>query len=142
MAEFFALIASLDPSFDPTRQPPAPLDAFTRPRGGVFLLANLAGTPVGCAGVRRLDDHTAELRRVFVRDHARGCGVGRSLLASALVAARDLGYDRIRLDTGSYLRAAQALFRSVGFREIDDYNGNPFAGLWMELELAPPSSKR
>ena len=135
MEEFFALIGSHDPSFDPARQPPAPLAGFTPAHGGTFLIAELDDAPVGCAGLKRLDDDTAELRRVFVREGARGRGVGRALVAATLQAARDLGYTRIRLDTGSYLHAAQALFRASGFREIGDYNGNPFAALWMEVEL-------
>lgn len=141
VADFFALIASLDPRFDPGLQPPAPLEAFTPAQRGTFLLAELNGTAVGCAGLKQLDAETAELRRVFVREQARGRGVARALLAGVVSAARELGYARLRLDTGDYLHTAQALFRSTGFREIEDYNGNPFAGLWMELDLREPATQ-
>jgi GNAT superfamily N-acetyltransferase len=135
--EFFTELAARYPGFDPSRQPPAPVEAFTPPRGGAFFVAVLDDVTVGCAGLQRLDALTAELRRVFVRDVARGRGVARSLLAVVIETAHDLGYTRIRLDTGDRLHEAQALFRAQGFREIDDYNGNPFAALWMELSLSP-----
>ena len=135
VADFFAEIASRYPGFDPGRQPPAPLDAFTPETGGVFLVAFRGGDPIACAGLQRLDGTTGEVRRVFVREAARGEGVARVLLATLLETARDLGYERVRLDTGDRLPEARSLFRAVGFRDIDDYNGNPYAASWMELPL-------
>ncbi len=133
--DFFAEISSRYPGFDPARQPPAPLDAFTLPRGGVFLVATLDDVPVGCAGLQRLDSATGEVRRVFVREATRGRGVARALLTRLVETARDLGYVRLRLDTGDRLPEAVALFRSADFRDIPDYNDNPFAAFWMELSL-------
>ena len=135
MADFFAEIAARYPGFDPANQPPAPLEAFTTPRGGVFLIATLADAPVGCAGMQRLDAITGEVRRVFVRETGRGQGAARALLAGLADTARDLGYERLRLDTGDRLPEAVQLFRTAGFRDIDDYNGNPYAAHWMELTL-------
>jgi GNAT superfamily N-acetyltransferase len=135
VADFFAEIAARYPGFDPAKQPPAPLEAFTMPRGGVFLIATLADASVGCAGMQRLDAVTGEVRRVFVRETARGRGAGRELLAGLAKTARELGYQRLRLDTGDRLPEAVQLFRAVGFRTIDDYNGNPYAAYWMELTL-------
>jgi GNAT superfamily N-acetyltransferase len=135
VADFFAEIASRYPGFDPGRQPSAPLDAFTYEAGGVFLVAFRDGDPVACAGLQRLDGTTGEVRRVFVRETARGDGVARVLLATLLDTARDLSYERVRLDTGDRLPEARSLFRAFGFRDIDDYNGNPFAAHWMELRL-------
>lgn len=133
---FFAEIARrYGDDFDPARQPPAPLDAFTTAHGGTFVVAFLAGEPVGCAGIQRLDDEIAELRRVFVQEHARGHGAARALLAATLDAARELDYRRVRLDTGDRLPEARALFLDLGFSDIEDYNGNPFATWWMELAL-------
>lgn len=72
---------------------------------------------------------------MFVREAARGEGVARVLLTTLLETARDLGYERVRLDTGDRLPEARSLFRAFGFRDIDDYNGNPYAAYWMELPL-------
>jgi GNAT superfamily N-acetyltransferase len=101
----------------------------------VFLVALREGEPIGGAGLQRLDDATGELRRVFVRESARGGGVARTLLSALLESARDLGYERVRLDTGDRLPEARSLFLAFGFRDIADYNGNPYAAYWMERSL-------
>jgi N-acetylglutamate synthase-like GNAT family acetyltransferase len=93
------------------------------------------GRPVGCAGLQRLDASACEIRRVFVQEPARGEGVARGLLAALLDTARDLGYKRARLDTGDRLTEARSLFLALGFEDIDNYNGNPYAAYWMELAL-------
>jgi GNAT superfamily N-acetyltransferase len=135
VADFFALVRARYPAFEPGRQPPAPLEGFTEARGGTFLVAFLDGAPVGCAGLQRLDADTTELRRVFVRETARRRGVARALLAACVASAREAGYRRMRLDTGADLPEARALFLDLGFRDIEDYNDNPFATWWMELVL-------
>lgn len=135
VADFFAEIAARYPGFEPSRQPSAPLDAFTPETGGVFLVALREGEPIACAGLQRLDDVTGEVRRVFVRETARGGGVARTLLSALLESARDLGYEQVRLDTGDRLPEARSLFLAFGFRDIADYNGNPYAAYWMERSL-------
>ena len=135
VADFFDEVKSRYPGFDPSLQPAAPLDAFTADRAGAFLVAFRDGRPVGCAGLQRLDAATCEIRRVFVQESARGEGVARTLLAALLDTARELGYERARLDTGDRLTEARSLFLAFGFKDIDDYNGNPYAAYWMELAL-------
>jgi hypothetical protein len=51
-------------------------------------------------------------------------------------AAAELGYARVVLDTGERLPEARALFRSAGYVEIADYNGNPWAAYWFEKRLS------
>jgi GNAT superfamily N-acetyltransferase len=135
VADFFAALTLRYPGFDPANQPAAPHHAFTVDHGGVFLVGTLDGVPVGCAGLQRLDAATGEVRRVFVREAGRRHGVARALLAALIESAREAGYGRLRLDTGDRLPEAVGLFRSVGFYDIDDYNGNPYAAYWMELAL-------
>ena len=50
-------------------------------------------------------------------------------------AARGLGYELARLDTGDKLPEARSLFLAFGFKDIDNYNGSPYADYWMELAL-------
>jgi GNAT superfamily N-acetyltransferase len=135
VADFFTEVASRYPGFDPSLQPAAPLDAFTPAQGGMFLIAFRREYPVACAGLQRLDSTTCDVRRVFVREAARGEGVARTLLGALVDSARELGYERARLDTGDRLPEARSLFLSFGFRDIDDYNGNPYAAYWMELPI-------
>lgn len=103
----------------------------------VLLVASVDGEPVGCVALRRLDDETCEMKRMFVRPAARGTGAGRALATASLERARALGYRTMRLDTlPSRLEAAGALYRSLGFVEAGRYNANPIEGVvFMELQL-------
>jgi ribosomal protein S18 acetylase RimI-like enzyme len=108
---------------------------YVPPRGELFL-ARVDGQPAGCAGLRPLGERTAELKRLFVRPHYRGASLGRQLTEAALATARERGYARVRLDTTPGMEAAQALYRSLGFREIERYRLNPVHGAtFFELEL-------
>lgn len=95
---------------------PAP-DVFRAP-AGVFLVASADRRDVGCGGIARLDDETAELRRMYVAPDARGRGYGRVLLAALEDAARGLGYERLRLETGNLQVEALALYERVGYARI------------------------
>jgi ribosomal protein S18 acetylase RimI-like enzyme len=53
---------------------------------------------------------------VFVREEARGTGLGRALVALAIERARERGCRRLELDTGEDNAPAQSLYRSLGFR--------------------------
>ena len=72
---------------------------------------------------------------MYVTPAARGLGVGRRLLEELEAAAREMGYHRLRLDTGARQPDALGLFRTAGYEEIEDYNGNPFAAHWLEKDL-------
>jgi GNAT superfamily N-acetyltransferase len=105
------------------------------PPHGAFLVAHLGGNPVGCGAVRRLDEATAEIRRMWIDPAVRGGGIGRSLLAALEQAARDTGCSVVRLDTRADLPEALALYRSSGYRDIPAYNDNPYATHWLEKRL-------
>ena len=107
---------------------------FAEPRGR-FLLASLDESVVGCGGVRLLAPGVAEVKRMYVDPAARGAGLARRLLAALEAAARDLGAGVVRLDTGRDMAPAVGLYRSSGYREIEDYNANPDAGWWFERRL-------
>jgi GNAT superfamily N-acetyltransferase len=99
-------------------EPPA--SEFEAP-GGAFLVAELAGQPAGCGGICRYDERTAELRRMYVAPAARGRGVSRTLLAGLEDAARGLGYEALRLETGDRQHEAIGLYTSAGFGRIPCY---------------------
>jgi GNAT superfamily N-acetyltransferase len=104
----------------------ADLPAEYGPPDGAALLARLEdGTAVGFVGVRRFDDRDGELKRMFVDPAGRGSGAGRALAAAAVEAARAAGYERLLLDTVSWMTTAIAIYTELGFVEIDAYRFNP-----------------
>lgn len=119
------------PGWNPGIGPSADPEEFVHPRGR-FLVAYGDGRPVGCGGVKRLDEDTGEVKRLYVVPDARGRGVARKLLGGLEEAARELGWRTVRLDTGDGQPDALALFRSAGYEEIPDYNANPYARYWFE----------
>ena len=98
------------------------------PQGAALLVRSATGEAVGVVGVRRFDDTSAELKRMYVAPAARGSGTGRALGAAAVAAARELGYQRLLLDTVDAMAPAIELYRRLGFVEIDAYRHNPLPG--------------
>lgn len=85
-----------------------------------------SGAALGCVALRPLNPPgCCEMKRLYVTENGRGKGVGKSLLARAVQAARDLGYREIRLDTLPTMHAAIKMYRDVGFREIESYYDTP-----------------
>ena len=115
-----ASLAEIDAQYggQPGSGAPPRVEEFLPP-AGVFLVARLEGEPAGCGGVCRLDDDTAEIRRMYVVPSARGRGVGRAILDRLLDEARALGYRRIRLETGNRQLEAMRLYERAGFRRGD-----------------------
>jgi GNAT superfamily N-acetyltransferase len=103
---------------------------------GLILVAYAGREPVGIAALRALDSSTGEIKRMYVDPAHRGDGVGRLLLAELERRARERGFDAVRLDTHDRLSEANGLYRAMGYRRIDDYNGNPSANRWFEKPLA------
>jgi ribosomal protein S18 acetylase RimI-like enzyme len=92
--------------------------------------AEIAG--MGC--LRKIGDEMGEIIRLYVRPAFRRKGIGREILECLLQEARAMGYTKIRLGTNTnFMKAAQYLYRSYGFREIAVYpESEIFPEEWMD----------
>ena len=108
--------------------------SYARPEGRL-LMAYENGQLAGCVALRNIGDQVCEMKRLFVRTNFRGKGLGRTLVAAIIQEAKDIGYERMRLDTiPPMMNDAIALYRSFGFRETEPYYENPVPGAkFMEL---------
>lgn len=123
----------------------ADIDAYLPPRGAIVFIRDSSGYLLGCGFLRMLDAERAELKRLFVRDLARGMGLGRKLIATRIEKAREMGARIILADTVRGNSSMLALYDSFGFRETPRYDGNandpaldPYL-VYRRLDLSPES---
>lgn len=117
------------------------LDKFMPPKGRL-LLGYVEDEPMGIACLKALTNSVAEVKRMYVRPHARKRGLGRALLNQLLEEARQIGYERVRLDSARFMTEAHQLYRTKGFREIQAYEGSEipkeFQKNWIFMEINLP----
>lgn len=107
------------------------------PPSGRLWLADVDGALAGCIALRDLGEGVCEMKRLFVRDFARGRGAGLALVRRVIDDARAIGYRAMRLDTmPDRMGRANALYEALGFRDIAPYYDNPLPGVrYLELDL-------
>ncbi len=93
---------------------------YLPPRGCLFI-CKYQNQIAGTASMRHIGNDIAEIKRMYVRPQYRGKGIGRSLLQRLIKEVQSLGYSKIRLDSGPFMKEARRLYHAVGFRDIDPY---------------------
>lgn len=128
-------------------RPPSPftMDEAADPRAG-FLVARRGGEPVGCGALRRMDEQTVEVKRMYVAPDARRLGIAWRILCELERLATAHGYTRIILETGSRQPEALALYESSGYQRTANYGryvDNPEAVCfekWLTISSPPLSA--
>jgi DNA-binding MarR family transcriptional regulator len=105
------------------------------PPAGYCVVARLRGLSIGCGALKLHCAQTAVLKRMWVDPGSRGIGVGRRLLESLEVLARENGVRVLRLETNRALKEAVGLYRGAGFAEVTPFSDEPYAHHWFEKAL-------
>jgi ribosomal protein S18 acetylase RimI-like enzyme len=107
------------------------------PPEGRLRLVECESQLAGCVALHKLEPGICEMKRLYLRRQFRGKGLGRVLAEHIIAEARQIGYQRMRLDTVEpVMKDAVAMYRKLGFKEVAPYRPNPIAGaMYMELKL-------
>ena len=95
------------------------------PPDGALLVCWESGLALGTVALKRRDEESCEMKRMFVPAMARGRGAGRALAEAVIARARAAGYRRMYLDTSVRQTEAIALYRDLGFEEVEPYDEVP-----------------
>jgi len=111
---------------------------YAPPLGRLYLARDEgSGRIAGCVAIRPRDHGRCEMKRLYVRQPWRGRGLGRKLADLTVGDAKVAGYSHVCLDTLGHLTSAIALYKSMGFQEIDAYYDNPMDDVrYMEIALS------
>lgn len=109
--------------------------AYAPPDGRLYL-AWVGRELAGCIALRRHDAQSGEMKRLYLRPAFQGQGLGKLLAQHIIADAKQIGYQRILLDTLPIMQNAQAMYAKLGFKETQAYVFNPVEGVkYMALEL-------
>lgn len=109
--------------------------------GSAYFIAELDGKMLGGCGVfptKGLPDNYAELVKLYLLPEARGKGIGKMLMETCALSAKESGYTHLYLETMPELSIAVDLYERVGFRYLDapcGVSGHHACNLWMLKEL-------
>jgi len=91
---------------------------------------------VGCIALKQMDTESGELKRLYVKEQYRKCGIGSILVDKIITDAREIGYSYLKLDTLPFLNSAIKIYESKGFERIAKFNDSPMdSGIYMQLKL-------
>lgn len=104
------------------------------PKGAFFVVMS-DGLPIGCGGLKGHDGTWGEVKRLWISPAARGLKLATRLMERIEAAARALDMPVLRLDTNSQLPEAVAMYRRLGWTEIDRFNDDPYPDVFFEKRL-------
>ena len=85
------------------------------------LLAYKDKAPVGCGAIKTYDEHTMEVKRMFVLNEYRGKGIATRILKELEIWTQELHFLACILETGINQPEAIALYKKNGYKITDNY---------------------
>jgi putative acetyltransferase len=107
----------------------------------VLWVVEVDGIASGCCGIyptEGLESNCAELVKYYLAKPARGVGTGRALMEKCILSARELGYQRLYLESMPHFSKAVRIYEKLGFRKLHKplaNSGHTSCNIWMLLEL-------
>lgn len=92
-----------------------------------YFIAEKDGILLGGAGIYPTDalpEGTCELVKMYLTPSARGLGLGRTMIAKCLEAAKNKGFTAVYLETMPELKKAVSVYEKFGFSYLDGPMGN------------------
>lgn len=77
--------------------------------------------PVGCGAIKKFDDTSVEVKRMYTLPETRGKGVATKVLLELEKWAKELNYKYTILETGKRQPDAIALYQKNGYEIIPNY---------------------
>lgn len=97
-------------------------DSYTNKNGIFDVVVNPEKIIIATTGLFRIDETTCELRKMYLLKDYRGMSLGKFLIDHSIEAAKELGYNKIILETASVLKEAIGLYEKYGFTPYEsDY---------------------
>jgi len=96
------------------------LTSLKPPDGIIYLLVDV-GDIAGMGAIRKLNEETGEIKRMYIRPFYRGRGYGKQMLNKLLEVGRDFGCSSFYLETSKFMTVAQHIYKSAGFVEREEY---------------------
>ena len=108
---------------------------YGRPYGRLYI-AFCGSEAVGCIALKKNNDTSCELKRLYVKPQYRKNKLGEKLVKQIISDAREIGYSTVFLDTLPFLEAAIYMYKKYGFVEIERYNDSPLdTSIYMKLDI-------
>lgn len=107
----------------------------------VLWVAEILGIPEGCCGIfptEGLESNCAELVKYYLAENARGKGTGRELMELCIKSAREMGYEKLYLESMPHFAKAVGIYEKLGFKHLSGPLGNSghtTCNIWMNLDL-------
>ncbi|MEQ6167326.1 MULTISPECIES: GNAT family N-acetyltransferase [unclassified Ekhidna] len=103
-------------------------------KGGAILIALMDEKPIGTCALIKMEEEVYELAKMAVSPEAQGQKIGWKIGLATIEKAKELGANRVYLETNSVLKPAISLYRKLGFKDTEGYC-SPYARCNVQMEL-------